>query len=207
MRWNGLHCIDDVKLFAGFAGPGVVPGNYRVRISVGGFESSADVTLLPDPRSGATTEEYALLARKLREATDLLNELLRKLEAVRKARGQVVALLEEHSGAARLRAPGESAVERLTDWEHRVTQTLYGTYEDEDSMPPMLDVHIRHVLDVMDRAGAPVSAGSLQRLEDLKVQWAERRSELDEISASDIAAVNAWARDSRVAHVSPPGGG
>jgi hypothetical protein len=58
----------------------------------------------------------------------------------------------------------------------------------------------------MDRAGAPVSAGSLQRLEDLKVQWSERKLELDAINASDIAAVNGWAQDSGVAYVSPPGG-
>ncbi len=73
-------------------------------------------------------------------------------------------------------------------------------------MPPMLDVHIRHVLDVMDGAGAPVSAGSLQRLEDLKVQWSERKLELDAINASDIATVNAWAQNNGVVHVSPPGG-
>jgi hypothetical protein len=70
----------------------------------------------------------------------------------------------------------------------------------------MLDVHIRHVLDVMDEAGAPVSAGSLQRLEDLKAQWSERKSELDAISASDIAAVNAWARTNGIAYVAAPGG-
>jgi len=206
MRWNGLHCIDDVKLYAGFGGASVTPGDYQVRIAIGDAESSADLTLLPDPRSDATPADYTFLASQLREVTNVLNELLDRLEAVRKARGQIEALLEDHADAAELRAAGESAIRRLTEWENLVTQTQYGTYEDEDSMPPMLDVHIRHVLDVMDGAGAPVSAGSLQRLEDLKVQWRERKLELDAINASDIAAVNAWAQDSGLSHVSPPGG-
>jgi photosystem II stability/assembly factor-like uncharacterized protein len=206
MRRNGLHCIDDVKLFAGFGGASVIPGDYHVRIAIGDVESTADLTLLPDPRNDATPDEYALLAGKLGEVTDLLNELLEDLEAARKARGQVEALLEEHGDATELRAPGESAVRRLTDWENQVTQTQYGTYEDEDSMPPMLDVHFRHLLDVMNRAGAPVSAGSLQRLEDLEVEWSERKAELDAINASDIASVNAWAQNNGVAHVSTPGG-
>jgi hypothetical protein len=206
MRRNGLHCVDDVKLFAGFGGASVIPGSYHVRISIGDAESSADLTLLPDPRNDATPADYAFLDRKLQEVTDLLNELLDRLQAVRKARSQIEALLQDHGDDADIRAVGESAIKRLSDWENLVTQVNYGTYEDEDAMPPMLDVHIRHVLDVMDEAGAPVSEGSLQRLEDLKVQWREQTMELEAINASDIATVNAWAQNSGVPHVSPPGG-
>ena len=103
-----------------------------------------------------------------------------------------------------LQLAGESAIDRLTEWENEVTQTQYGTYEDEDSMPPMLDVHVRHVLDVLDEAGAPVAAGSLLRLDDLKVQWADRKAELATISATDIATVNEWARTNGAPHATPP---
>ena len=156
---------------------------------------------------GDTPADYAFLDQRIREATDLLNELFIRLAAARKARGQIKALIEDHGAATELRTAGESAIRRLTEWEDLVTQTRYGTYEDEDSMPPMLDVHLKHLLDVMDEAGAPVSAGSLQRLDDLKVQWRERRQELEAIAASDIATVNAWAQSNGIAHVSPPGGG
>jgi hypothetical protein len=206
MRTHGLRCIDDVKMFAGFGGTSVVPGDYGVRITIGDFESSADLTLLPDPRNDAVSDDYNLLAVKLNEVTEMFNELYTMLEAGRKARGQLEALIEEHADATNLRAVGESAMRRLTDWENQVTQTQYGTYEDEDSMPPMLDVQIRHLLNVIDRAGAPVSAGSLQRLEDLRVEWGERKAELETIVDSDIAAVNAWAQSNGVAHISTPGG-
>lgn len=206
MRRNGLHCIDDIRLFGGFGGASVIPGDYRVRIEIGDVEVSADLTLLADPRTNAMPADYTFLDNKLREVTDLLNELLVDLEAVRKARGQIETLLEDHGDDTELRQAAESAVRRLTDWENLVTQTQYSTYEDEDSMPPMIDSQIRYLLDVMDGLGAPVSDGSLQRLEDLKVQWRERSLELDVINASDIATVNAWARDNGVAHVSRPGG-
>ena len=71
-------------------------------------------------------------------------------------------------------------------------------------MPPMLDVHIRHVLDVVDEAGAPVAAGSLLRLDDLKSQWAERKAELADITATDIATINDWASANGVPHAAPP---
>ena len=206
MRRNGLHCVENVKLFAGFGGASVIPGEYRVRIAIGDAETMADLTLLPDPRNEATPADYTFLADRLQEVTHLLNELLDRLQAVRKARGQIKALLEDYPEASELRAAGESGVQRLADWEDMITQNNYGTYEDEDSMPPMLDVHMRHLLDVMDRAGAPVSAGSLQRLEDLKTEWTERKAELAEINRSDIASVNTWAKNNGIAYVSSPGG-
>ncbi|NNM07522.1 MAG: glycosyl hydrolase, partial [Gemmatimonadetes bacterium] len=207
LRRNGLGCIDNVQLFAGFSGASVVPGEYRVRVAIGGGESTAGLTLLPDPRADASPADYAFLDERLREVTDLLNDLLADLDAVRKARRQIEALMEDYPEDSELGEAGGSAIRRLVDWENLVTQNQYGTYEDEDSMPPMLDVHVRHLLDVMDGARAPVSAGSLQRLEDLKAEWNERRTELAAIGSSDIATVNAWAQNSGVAHVSTPGGG
>jgi hypothetical protein len=205
MRFNGLNCIDDVKLFAGFGGATVTPGTYQVRVSIGDEESSAELTLLADPRVEATEDDYRFLAGKRREVTVLLNELLDNLAAARKARSQIELLLADFPEDEELQEIGELAVERLTAWENMVTQTQYGTYEDEDSMPPMLDVHIRHVLDVIDRAGAPVSAGSLQRLTDLEYQWDDRKAEIRAIGNSELAAINDWAQTNGVMHVAQPG--
>ena len=205
MRHGGLNCIDDVALFAGFGGASVTPGNFQLLVTVGDSQSTASITLLPDPRSEASAEDYEFLAARLTEVTGLLNELLDSLGAARKARSQTISLLADYPDVEGLQLAGESAIDRLTDWENEVTQTQYGTYEDEDSMPPMLDVHIRHVLDVVDQAGAPVAAGSLQRLDDLKAQWAQRKAELADITATDIATVNDWASADGVPHAAPPG--
>jgi len=204
MRHDGLNCIEDVKLFAGFGGASVIPGRYQVLVTIGDSQSTASITLLPDPRTDASPQDYEFLAARLTEVTGLLNELLDSLAAARKTRSQVQSLLADFPNVEGLQLAGESAIDRITAWENEVTQTQYGTYEDEDSMPPMLDVHVRHVLDVVDEAGAPVAAGSLQRLDDLKVQWAERKAELAEISATDIATVNDWARTNGAPHATPP---
>jgi len=205
MRFTGLHCLEDVKLFAGFGGAEVTPGTYRVTVTVGDAESSANLVLLPDARVEASPEDYEFLAQKRAEATLLMNELLDSLALARKARTQVNGLLADFPDDTDLQELGRSAVERLTTWENKVTQTQYGTYEDEDSMPPMLDVHIRHVLDVIDRAGAPVSEGSLQRLSDLDYEWEDRKSELRDISNSDLTMINDWARQNGILYVTEPG--
>jgi hypothetical protein len=204
MRHDGLRCIEDVKLFRGFGGASVVPGQYFARVSIDGAESAAEISLLPDPRVEADDADYAFLDAQLADVTDMFNELIDSLAAARKARSQTGALMEDFPDAGVLQASGVSAVERLTAWENTVTQTLYGTFEDEDSMAPMLDVQLRHLLDVFDQAGAPVAAGALLRLEDLRNQWEERKAALDDIATSDLSRINAWAIDAGVRHVSVP---
>ena len=58
---------------------------------------------------------------------------------------------------------------------------------------------------MIDRAGAPVSAGSLQRLTDLEYQWDDRKAEIRAIGNSELAAINDWAQTNGVMHVAQPG--
>ena len=103
-----------------------------------------------------------------------------------------------------LKALSAQAISKLNAWEDLVTQTGYKTYEDEDSMPPMLDVHIRHVFDVIDRAGAPVSEGSLQRLADLSEQWRAAKAQLLAITENELQRINEWAQENNLAHIVAP---
>jgi hypothetical protein len=112
--------------------------------------------------------------------------------------------LADFPEAASLQQVGTSAVERLTAWERKVLQVDFETYEDEDNLPGKLVKQVRHLLDVIDDSGPPVAAGALERLGDLKAEWATLQDELGEIDDSDIAAVNNWARSNDVPHVIPP---
>ncbi len=205
MREQGLTCIDDIRLFAGFSGATIVPGDYSVTVSIGDLSDSTDFTVIPDLRVDATTADYAFVSEKRDEVSTMLNALLSSLDGARKARTQIADLVAQFPEDSELAALAASATSRIDAWELKVTQPGYKTFEDEDSMPPMLDVHIRHVFDVIDRAGAPVSKGSLQRLEDLKQDWQAVKAELEAINNSDLAAINAWATANQVRFVANPG--
>jgi hypothetical protein len=205
LRRQGVHCLEDVKIFAGFGGATVAPGDYRARVSVGGRSAEAGFTLVPDPRSSATPAQLAEWTASLGETASLLDEILRRLDEARKARGQVEALLADHPDEAGFQQAGKAAVEAITDWDRKLNQHLHETYEDEDAWETMLAGQVRYLLDVIDYTGAPVTGGQLERLGDLQAEWDERRRELQAIRAEHIAPINAWARERNVAHVSEPG--
>jgi hypothetical protein len=127
---QGVHCIEDVKIFAGFGGATVAPGDYRARVSVGGRSAEAGFSLVPDPRSSATPAQLTEWTARLDETASLLDEVLRRLGEARKARGQVEALLADHPGDAGFQQAGKAAVDAITAWDRKLNQHLHETYED-----------------------------------------------------------------------------
>jgi len=204
MRRNGLHCIDDIKLFEGFAGAYVMPGTYKALISIGDAEDTVTLTLITDRRITADSYAIAEVQQKVSEITALMNELLDSLTSIRKSRTQIKALMTDFPDAELLQDSGQSAIDRLSTWEREVLQVDYETYEDEDNLPGKLVKQVRHLLDVIDDAGPPIATGALDRLRDLQDAWTNLQAELRDISTSDIEAVNNWASENTIPHISPP---
>jgi photosystem II stability/assembly factor-like uncharacterized protein len=204
LRRDGVHCIEDVKIFAGFGGPTVPPGDYRARITAAGETREAAFTLVPDARLAASAQDIADWSARLDETAALLDTVLRHLEQARRARAEVESLMADYPAAADLQQAGRAAVDALTAWDHRINQPLHETYEDEDAWETMLAGQIRFLLDVIDSTGAPVTGGQLERLADLQAEWSQHLAELQAIGAQQLAPINAWARDQSVDHVPVP---
>jgi len=204
LRRDGLNCIDDLKIFEGFGGARVMPGEYRATVTAGGESASAGITLLPDPRIDASPADFAELDARISDATRLLNEQLDGVAAIRNSRAQIERLMREYPGSDALLAAGTRAIEQLTTWEEKVYQVDFETYEDEDNLPGKLIKQTRHILDVMDSAGPPVAAGARERLADLQRDWAALRAELESIYSTDVAAINDWAEERRIPHIPTP---
>jgi hypothetical protein len=71
----------------------------------------------------------------------------------------------------------------------------------------MLADQVRYLLDVIEESGAPVTGGQLERLGDLKGEWASRRAELASITSERLEPINEWARQRGIQHVTVPAPG
>ena len=204
MRRDPLRCIDDIKVFEGFGGAYVQPGNYRIKVSIGDFEDTIDLTLNPDRRFDATDDQIDQLESTIIAMTQLMNDLIDRLAATRKSRAQLESMLADHPDVTTLHEAGDRAIDRLDKWEKQVYQTEYQTYEEVGRLPGRLIKQVRHLLTVIDNGGPPVAAGALDRLADLRSEWTTLLTDLEAITSSDIASVNQWARENAVPHLSPP---
>ncbi|WCL53274.1 WD40/YVTN/BNR-like repeat-containing protein [Gimibacter soli] len=204
-RRDGVTCIEDVDIFAGFGGPKVPPGEYRARVSVGDASAEAAFSLALDFRVSASPEEVQAWSAKLDETAALLDDVLRTLGQAREARSDIEALMADHPGDTELQAAGTAAIEALTGWDRLINQHLHQTYEDEDAWETMLAGQVRYLLDVIDYTGAPVTGGQIARLGDLEAEWVKRLAELDAIVKGQVAPINERARQLGLEHITLPG--
>jgi photosystem II stability/assembly factor-like uncharacterized protein len=201
MKRQGFTCVEDTTLFAGLDGPSVLPGTYSARILAGGEIREASFSLDLDPRVTASEKELRIWSARLDETAGLLESVLSSLDRLRKAQGQIETLMAYYPGEADLQDSGQTALDAIEAWDHQIIQPLHETYEDEDAWETMLAGQIRHLLDVIDKTGAPVTEGALLRLADLKATWVGLEAQLLEIRSGKIDPINRWARDRGVPHV------
>jgi len=205
MQRQGLKCIENITLFAGFDGPRVGPGSYSARISAGKTVQTVSFELKMDPRLSASKEDIQFWSERLTEVGKLLGETLESLESLRQAKQQIAALMTEYPEEENLQATGATAIEKMTAWDGKIIQVLHQTYEDEDAWETMLAGQLRYLMDVIDETGAPVTGGALLRLEVLKAEWAGRQAELRAIRSGYVDVINEWAKRQGIPHVALPG--
>jgi len=201
LRRQGLKCTANITLFAGFNGPRVAPGNYNARVSAGEAVQTVSFQVEMDSRVSATNEEIEFWSERMTEVGNLLSDSLTSLENVRQAQQQIEALMKQYPEDKDLQETGATAIEKITAWDGKIIQVLHQTYEDEDAWETMLAGQLRFLLDVIDLTGAPVTGGALLRLVDLKVEWAERETELQAIKTGYIDVINEWAQKKGVPHI------
>ncbi len=205
MRRDGVTCIEDVSIHAGYGGPSVPPGSYSARLTAdGNTVQGGTFTLQMDPNVSASPAEITEWTARATETANLLDEVLQRMGETRAARDQIEALMAAYPDDAGLQQSGEAAVEAITQWDHQLDQHLHETYEDEDAWETMLAGQIRFLLDVIDYTGAPVTGGAMDRLADLKAEWAQRKAELRDLNETHIEPINRWAQDQGVPYVASP---
>ena len=207
-HWDGRRehfpCVRDITLFAGLHGAKVPPGQYTASIAVDGASRSVTFTTSPDPRVQTDPAAMAEWSARLDETSSLLQDMLLRLGELRQARAQVERLQQNHPEAADLQAMARQAITSIDAWDHQIIQPLHETLEDEDAWETMLAGQVRFVLDVIESSGAPVTAGSLDRLADLQAEWKELEAQLQTIVNEDLAPIEKWAQANEVSYVAMP---
>ncbi len=207
LRWDGFACIDHMRMFAGWQGARVMPGDYQVRVSAAGETAVQSFTVLADPRVDIPADQFAELDGFLAEVTGLMTDLQGRLERLRASRDQALRLAELTEGHARhgeIKAAAEAIDAQVKAWEEQVIQPRHETFEDDINWPNMLDVQIVHLLRASDSADAPVTEGARTRLADLKAEWAALTEDYGRISSEDIAAFNSLLQSAGIGPVVAP---
>ncbi|NVK56762.1 MAG: glycosyl hydrolase [Alteromonadaceae bacterium] len=191
LRRAPLNCIDNVKLFGGWKGARVMPGDYKAKMSVGELTQTRRFKVLPDPREEANAAQLQVVEKSIQATETLLNDLFAHLQKARSVRSQLNGVADTNMMlASEVSASIDRIVSAIDDWESLVIQPKHQTFEDDINWPNMLDRQVRFLMDNFDRTGAPAQAGAIKRLNDLEAQWQQYKVELETLFSEQVKPLN-----------------
>jgi len=172
--------------------PLCVPGEYQVRLDVGGESMTKSFNLIRDPRVTTSDEDFAAQHGLLSDIQAKLGELVEAVNGVRAMKKQVDAwkprlTAESHSEVL---AAGESVVERLDVIEQELVQPEFTSKGDSLNYREKLFERLSGLPPVVGSADTKPTEQSYKVYEKLAAQIDEQLGAYTALHETDVAALN-----------------
>ena len=145
MRYPGASTFPGMILWwATTNGPKVVPGEYKVELSVNGESQETNFQLLKDPRSSASQselEEQFAFINSVKKKLSETNEAISKIRKARKQINEVMAKVEDEN----VKATGKKILEEMKEIEEALYQTKNESRQDPLNFPIKLNNKLGHL--------------------------------------------------------------
>lgn len=193
-------------------GPVAVPGNYQVKLTLGGASSTAKLEIKADPRVAATQadlEKQLDLGLKIRE---LLSRAHGAVNQIRGLRAQLDALRKRLAVDAQqkdLTSATEDLNKKMAAVEEALIQVKSKSSEDPLNYPIMLADQLMALGSSVDSADSAPTQVSYVVFEELSQKIGAVLAKWDELREKDVPALNDKAQKANVPTVSiaPAGSG
>ncbi len=182
-------------------GPVVVPGTYRVKLTVGGASWTQPLEVRKDPRLTVTQADLQKQFDLLAKIRDLLSETHDGILRIRAARDQIGAAAERAKGTPDEKAIGDAAdalKKKLTTIEEALYQTKNKADEDPLNFPIRLNNKLADLADVVASADAAPTDSSFVVYDDLAQRIRTELTALGQALDDDLPAFNALVKSKDV---------
>jgi len=194
LRYEEAHRVPGYYLWeynSGAKGPVAVPGQYRVRLTVGRESQVAPLEVKLDPRVNVSAADLAQQFSMQIQIHEELNRVYDAVNQIQDVRLQVIGLkrrLPENASAKAITTSADDLDKKLIEVRDQLLNLTISANEDSLAYPPQLDAKLAYLaMDVGSADSAPTEAEQLQ-FEKLKRQGGELLSRWDDLQRHDLAA-------------------
>jgi hypothetical protein len=194
LRYEEAHRVPGYYLWeynAGAKGAVAVPGQYQVRVSVGGQSQIVPLEIKLDPRVKVSQADLAQQFTMLSQIHDELNHVYDVVNQIQDVRLQVLALkrrLPENASTKGIASSADELEKKLVAVRDQLVNLSISANEDSLAYPPQIDAKLAYLaMDVGTADAAPTEAEQLE-CEKLKRQSAALLTRWDELQQQDLAA-------------------
>ncbi len=206
--WNQRYA--DATTFPGLimwagsvTGPRAVPGNYQVKMTVGGQTMMETFALQKDPRTATTPEDFAKQFDFLLKVRDKLDETHKAIINIRDTRAQIEGVMSRAKDNKAIADAGAALNKRMTEIEETLYQTKNRSGQDPLNYPIRLNNKLAAVGGLAGASDDPPTDQSIAVYNELAGRIDAQLNALKQLMANDLAAFNKLVRDGNVPAVMP----
>ncbi len=181
---------------AGVRGPLVVPGKYTIEVTADGHTDTQSATVVPDPRSPTTPEDFKKqldLALQVRDRLSTANQAVIDIEAAKHQLDAYAATAEP-----KVATEAKNVSKRLDVVEDAIYQTKLRASEDALNFPIKLNNKLGSLLSTVTSTDVAPTTQSYEVFKELSAQLQVQLDQLHSIETSDVAAFNKLVRDQNI---------
>ncbi|MGA8501213.1 MAG: hypothetical protein WB683_06670, partial [Candidatus Sulfotelmatobacter sp.] len=213
LRYEEAHHVPGYYLWAydsGALGPVAVPGQYQVRLTVGGASQVAPLEVKLDPRVKVSPADLAQQFALQMQIQEELNHVYDAVNQIQDVRSQVNGLkrrLPENASTKPIVSSADDLEKKLVVVRDQLINLTISADEDSLAYPPQIDGKLAFLaIDVGAADSAPTDAEQ-REFEKLKRQSGELLSRWDDLQQHDLAAFRKLTAESNLSTVvvPPPG--
>ena len=201
LRHEQIPRVPGVFSFGSLAGRKALPGNYQVKLTVGGKSLTQSFELKKDPRLEITVQDFQAQEELTAAIDKELTEIHQSVIRLRDVRGQLEGLMKRAKDAE---ADAKPLVEKLSAVEEALLQKRTADGQTVINFPVRLNHHYIYLRAMVDSAEGAPTEGPRKRFADLQAQWAKHKATLDQLLGAELAAFNGKIRDKGIFAVMAP---
>ncbi len=186
-------------------GPLVAPGMYTVKLAVGDKELQQSLEILKDPNTAGTVadiREQNQMAMELLEDLETVAEMIDEIELLRKQINGMQALLKDKVDVEDVIEKSKEVDDKLDELAgHLYQRKLTGGIQDPLRWPIQLFAKVANLAGDVESVDFPPTNQMKEVHAMYKRQIAERRTQLDTILGTDLAALNDLLRTKNISNI------
>jgi photosystem II stability/assembly factor-like uncharacterized protein len=213
LRYEEAHRVPGYYLWeygGGARGAVAAPGQYQVRLTVGGQSQTAPLELKLDPRVQVSQADLTQQFSMLMQIREELNRVYDAVNQIQDVRSQVAGLkrrLPENASTKPIASAADDLEKKLAAVRDQLINLTISADEDSLAYAPQIDAKLAYLaMDVSSADSAPTEAEQLE-FEKLKRQGAELQSRWDDLQRNELAAFRKLTSESNLSTVVVPPAG
>jgi len=194
LRCEEAHRVPGYYLWeygGGAKGPVAAPGQYQVKLTVGGESQIVPLEVKLDPRVNVSPADLAQQFALLTQIHDELNHVYDAVNQIQDVRAQLAGLkrrLPENASTKPIVSSADELEKKLVGVRDQMINLTISANEDSLAYPPQIDAKLAFLaMDVGSADSAPTEAEQVE-FEKLKRQNGELLSRWDDLQRRDLAA-------------------